>query len=211
MSPSPRNDYGKPRLSRADWLVAARDALIQEGPVAVKVERLAKRLGVTRGGFYWHFRNRDDLLNSLLKAWQTETNVLFEAALQGNHSDGIGEFLALCRSWVNEDVYSPAYDSAVRDWARSSHAVAKVVKRVDRKRVDIIKRIFLDIGYSEEEAFIRARITYFHQVGYYTLGVGESKAQRRRLLPLYVQALTGKEVLIQDIFPDEKVGSTESR
>lgn len=195
------NNGRSSRLSRADWLVAARDALISEGNNGVKVERLAKRLNVTRGGFYWHFRNRGDLLDSLLKSWEQETSVLFEHALQGNHADGIGEFLAMCRSWVEEDVYNPAYDSAVRDWARVSKHVAKAVKRVDRKRIDIIKRIFLDIGYPEEKAFIRARITYFHQVGYYTLGVGETRAQRRRLLPLYVEALTGMTVTYQDIFP----------
>ena len=127
------------RLTRTDWLVAARDALITEGKDALKIERLAKKLNVTRGGFYWHFRGRDDLLDALLKSWEQETNVLFEQALQGDHADGMSEFCALCRSWVNEDVYNPAYDSAVRDWARVSNRAEKAVKRVDRKRIDIIR------------------------------------------------------------------------
>ena len=112
-----RENSNSSRLSRADWLVAARDALITEGKDAVKVERLAKKLNVTRGGFYWHFRDRDDLLDALLRSWEQDTNVLFEHALQGDHADGVSEFCALCRSWVNEDVYNPVYDSAVRDWA----------------------------------------------------------------------------------------------
>ena len=72
------------RLTRIDWLVAARDALITEGKDALKIERLAKKLDVTRGGFYWHFRGRDDLLDALLISWEEETNVLFEQALQGD-------------------------------------------------------------------------------------------------------------------------------
>lgn len=197
-----RKAYGKSaRLSRADWLVAARDALIAEGKDGLKVERLAKRLEVTRGGFYWHFKDRDDFLNALLQSWEQETNVLFEQALQGNHRDGMSEFLALCRSWVEETVYNPAYDSAVRDWARVSKRAEKAVKRVDQKRINFIQSIFLDFGYSPEVAFIRARITYFHQVGYYTLGVGETRPERRKLLPLYVEALTGKKVSYADIFP----------
>ena len=191
------------RLSRDDWIHAARDALISEGKDAVKVERLAKKLDVTRGGFYWHFRDRDDLLNALLRSWEQETNALFEQALQGDHADGMSEFCAMCRSWVNEDVYSPAYDSAVRDWARVSKRAEKAVKRVDRKRIDIIKRIFSDMGYPEDEAFIRARITYFHQVGYYTLGLGETKPQRRKLVPIYIEALTGNKVAYEDVFPDQ--------
>jgi len=191
------------RLTRTDWLVAARDALITEGKDALKIERLAKKLDVTRGGFYWHFRDRDDLLDALLKSWEQETNVLFEQALQGDHADGMSEFCALCRSWVNEDIYNPAYDSAVRDWARVSKRAKKAVKRVDCTRIDIIKRIFLDIGYPEDESFIRARVAYFHQVGYYTLGVGETRPQRRKLVPLYVEALTGYKVSYEDVFPQD--------
>ena len=191
------------RLTRADWLISARDALITEGKDAVKIERLAKKLGVTRGGFYWHFRDRDDLLDALLKSWEQETNVLFEQALQGDHADGMAKFCALCRSWVNEDVYNPAYDSAVRDWARVSKRAEKAVKRVDCLRIDIIKRIFSDMGYPEDEAFIRARVTYFHQVGYYTLGVGETRPQRRKLVPLYIEALTGHKVNYEDVFPQD--------
>ena len=191
------------RLGRQDWLAAARDALISEGKDAVKVERLAKRLNVTRGGFYWHFRDRDDLLDALLRSWEKETNVLFEEALQGDHSDGLGEFLALARSWINEDIYNPKYDSAVRDWARVSKRAARAVRRVDRRRIDFIQRIYSDMGYSQDDAFINARILYFHQVGYYTLGIGETKAQRRRLLPLYVKAFTGQTVAYEEIFPDQ--------
>jgi AcrR family transcriptional regulator len=192
-----------PRLNRADWLFSARDVLISDGKHAIRIERLAKRLHVTRGGFYWHFRDRDDLLDALLKSWEEETSVLFERARQGDHADGMAEFCALCRSWVNEDIYKPAYDSAVRDWARVSKRAKKAVKRVDRKRIDIIKRIFGDIGYPEHEAFIRARVTYFHQVGYYTLGVGETRSKRRKLVPLYIEALTGHKVSYDDVFQEE--------
>ena len=191
------------RLSRADWITAARDVLITERKDALKIKRIAEKLNVTRGGFYWHFRDRDDLLDSLLKSWEKETNVLFEQTLSGDHTDGMAEFCALCRSWVNEDVYNPAYDSAVRDWARVSNRAEKAVKRVDRKRIDIIKRIFLDIGYPEDKAFIRARVTYFHQVGYYTLGVGETRPHRRKLVPLYIEALTGHKVNYEDVFPKD--------
>lgn len=184
----------QPRLSRSDWIAAARAALIASGVESVKVGRVAKTLHVTRGGFYWHFTNLDDLLQALLADWERETNAMFESALTGGHADGASEFRALINGWVDEIDYSPAYDAAVRDWARRSSEVAKSVRRVDNHRIEVIKRIFSDLGFAEDEAFIRARITYFHQVGYYTLGLGESTGERRKLLPLYFPALTDGRV-----------------
>lgn len=185
------------RLSRSDWLSAARGALIASGIEAVKIDRLAKTLNVTRGGFYWHFKNRKDLLDALLDHWERQTNQMFESILDREHTDGAAEFIALNNAWIEEDIYSPAYDSAVRDWARNSPQVAKAVRRVDNHRIELLRRIFEDLGYAGNAAFIRARITYFHQVGYYTLGLSESKAERRKLLPEYVDALTGGKVKVE--------------
>jgi len=193
--PKGRRPAKNVHLSREDWLAAARAVLIAEGKDAVKVERLAKILKVTRGGFYWHFRDRDDLLNALLESWERETTAAFQSTLEQDHPNGMGEFLALINMWVEEKKYSPAYDTAVRDWARTSNRVAVAVKRVDDKRISILKRIFRDLGYDDQMAFVRARVSYFHQVGYYTLGVDESEHERRLLVPLYVAILSGKPLV----------------
>lgn len=187
-----RHDSSKLRLSRQDWLAAARAALISGGIDSVKVERLANALNVTRGGFYWHFTDRADLLDSLLQAWEEETTALFEGTLGRDQANGMREFSALIQIWVEEKAYSPAHDSAVREWARTSDRAEAAVKRVDNHRIGVLKKIFLDMGYHDDEAFIRARITYFHQIGYYLLGLGETQEQRRKMLPLYIQILTGK-------------------
>lgn len=194
MKPKKRKPGTQLRLSRSDWLAAARSALIAGGWDSVKVDRLAKRLNVTRGGFYWHFRDRDDLLDALLADWERQTNAMFESAIGGDHADGDAEFRALTNAWIEEDIYSPAYDSAVRDWARTSERATEAVRRVDQHRIEIIQRIFADLGFAETEAMVRARITYFHQVGYYALGLGETKKQRKALLPYYIEALTNGKV-----------------
>jgi hypothetical protein len=94
--------------------------------------------------------------------------------------------------WVTEAGYSPAWDAAVRDWGRRSTPVAKVVRRVDDDRIGVLRQVFKDLGFADEEAFVRARVTYFHQVGYYAMGVQESRRQRLQLLPLYTRVLTGR-------------------
>ncbi|HEY6482977.1 MAG TPA: helix-turn-helix domain-containing protein [Steroidobacteraceae bacterium] len=179
-------------LGRDAWLAAARDSLIREGIAAVKIGRIARRLKVTRGGFYWFFASRQQLLDELLELWQRENTAALKAILQSSAANGMAEFRALGDVWIGERTYSPAWDAAVRDWARVSAKVARVVRRTDEERIRLMKRIFLDLGYADEEAFVRARICYFHQVGYYALGVRESRQERLRLLPLYTRVLTGR-------------------
>jgi len=178
-------------LTREDWIEAARTALIKSGIGAVRIMPLAKTLGVTRGGFYWHFSGRKDLLDALLDDWERTNTAPFERILNRDRRDGRAEFQALVDMWINEREYSPAWDSALRNWATLSKQAAAVVRRVDEHRINIIREIFLHLGYLDPQALVRARIVYFHQVGYYTLALGESLEQRETLLPVYVDALLG--------------------
>lgn len=182
----------KERLTRHDWILMARKALILGGVGAVRIVPLAKKLKVTRGGFYWHFQGRQDLLDALLQDWVENNTAAFDAVLSRSGHNGRAEFQAFVNVWVEETDYQPAWDTAVRNWARLSSVVADVVKRVDRHRIDILRKIFLDIGYRDPQALVRARITYFHQVGYYTLGLEETRERRLELMPTYMESLIGR-------------------
>jgi AcrR family transcriptional regulator len=179
-------------LGREAWLSAAREALIEEGTAGVEINKLARRLSVSRGGFYWFFTDRAHLLEELLKYWIETSTTLFEGILTVGGRNGRAEYQALVDLWVEEKDYDPRWDGAVRDWARTSPAVREAVHQVDRKRIAILEKIFRDMGYKGTEAHVRARVTYYHQVGYYALGVHESKQQRRALLPFYAKVLTGR-------------------
>jgi AcrR family transcriptional regulator len=179
-------------LGREDWILAARATLIRDGINAVNVLPLARKLKVTRGGFYWHFRNRADLLDALLADWEANNTAVFERLIRDGAGNGDAEFAALVNVWLEESAYDPAWDGAVRQWALQSLPVARVVKRVDEHRIALIRQIFVDLGYRDPEALVRARITYFHQVGYYLLGLGETPAERMRLLPHYLSTLKGR-------------------
>jgi AcrR family transcriptional regulator len=180
-------------LGRDIWLNTARQALIEEGTAGVEINKLAKRLGVTRGGFYWFFKSREQLLDELLAYWADTSILLFKRILQTGGRNGMQEYQALINLWIDENEYDPKWDGAVRDWARTSAAVLKTVQSVDEERIAIIERMFLDLGYKGKEAHIRARITYYHQVGYYALGVRESRKQRLDLIPFYAKVLTGRD------------------
>lgn len=179
-------------LGRDAWLRIARETLIREGIRGIEIGKLARKLRVTRGGFYWFFDGRQRLLDELLADWERTNSAAFKAILEDPGLQGMAQMERLARMFVDEAGFSPAYDSAVRDWARVSRKVASTVRRVDEQRIALLAKMFSGMGHADDEAFVRARIFYFHQVGYYAMDVRESREQRLRLLPLYTKALTGR-------------------
>lgn len=178
--------------TRADWIAAARSELISGGVAAVKIGRLAGRLSMTRGAFYWHFTSRRDLLLELLHSWELTNTAPFERVLLStDERSGVRELIDIVGIYLDEKDYSPIFDIAVRDWARVSKEAAIAVRRVDERRIEVLHRIFRHLNYADPEALVRARILYLHQIGYYTLELQESAEQRRELIPIYVKVLAG--------------------
>lgn len=178
---------------RQEWIKHARALLIRGGVEAVTVQSISRELGVTRGGFYGYFGSRDALLLQLLQDWQELNTRALRRIAARDRSDGEEQFRELVHMWIDDRDYIPEYDSAVRDWARRSADVASKVRKTDDERIRLIERIFHNLGFTGREAHIRARVTYYHQVGYYALAVHESRSTRRRLSPTYILALTGRK------------------
>lgn len=179
-----------PTLSRADWLAAARDAFIKGGVHAVKVDHLARRLGVTRGSFYFHFRGRADLLDALFQLWRKQNVEPFDTIARDSRIAGWDRIRKVTDLWLEEVQFSPAFDTAMRDWGRASKRVADAVGAADQARIALFHKAYNEMGFTGDEAFVRARVTYFHQVGYYTLAIRETRAERQRLLPFYNKILS---------------------
>jgi AcrR family transcriptional regulator len=180
-----------PMRDRGDWVRVAREALISKGIEQVRVEPLAKMLNVTAGSFYHHFRNRKELLDELLKDWERFNSSALVDAVRQAPADPDAQYWAISNAWVSEERYIPAYDAAVRAWAHTSPHVAECVRKVDDERIALVQEIFEGFGYDPLRAFIRARIMYFHQVGYQAMNVVESGERRRELMIYYREALVG--------------------
>lgn len=180
-------------LGRADWIGAALEILADDGIEAVRITLLATRLGVTRGSFYWHFKDRDDLLSALIAAWERRNTKALIDALEAS-GDLIGAVLAVFEIWTRDEPFAPRLDAAMREWARRSPAVRRVVERADETRLKAIARAFERAGFAKTEAFIRARILYFTQVGYYALDVRESLARRIGYVEAYIKGFTGLDL-----------------
>jgi AcrR family transcriptional regulator len=133
-------------LGRSDWLRAARLALLRGGVEEVRVERLARDLRVTKGSFYWHFKDREELLDLLLREWEEE--LLKEIVPQLRGRRGREALRLLMRLMVQRvplsDVGILPSDAAMFTWAAVSRDVAQRVNRAEKKRIKLLKHVIGD-------------------------------------------------------------------
>ena len=182
---------GNVKATRDDWLDLALSALAVEGVDHVTVLALSERLGVSRSSFYWYFKNRDELLDALLDRWDrlnTRSIVIQAEAPAATVNEAVCNVF---RCWVNPAIFSPRLDFAVREWARRSAHVRNALDRSDRVRTEALKASFVRFGYEDEDAFVRARVLYYMQIGYYALDIREPIEARLNLTPHYLKAFTG--------------------
>jgi AcrR family transcriptional regulator len=157
----------KPRLSAQDWADAALTAIGEGGLAAVAVEPLAARLGTTKGSFYWHFTNREALIEAALARWaETDT----EAAIAEIETEP--DAASRIRRLFTEAVRSAAADPLeVSLLATASHPqVAAALRRVTERRLGYLARLFADLGFPEPEARRRGLLAYSVYLGHSQLG-----------------------------------------
>jgi AcrR family transcriptional regulator len=133
-------------LGRGDWLKAARMALLQGGVEAVRVEKLARNLHVTKGSFYWHFRDREELLEALLREWEVELMQDVIPQLKGRRGRAALKLLLdllVERVPLGEQGILPS-DAAMYTWASVSPRVARRVNQTEQRRLRLLKRIIGD-------------------------------------------------------------------
>jgi len=153
---------------RAQWLNAGLEALRKGGVGAVRVERLAPDVGVTKGSFYHHFRDRGALLEEVLEYWAREmTDAEFERiqTLRGGDAKVAlrARLVALAQDVLEKGM--GRYDPAVRAWARQDRKVAAAVAQVDRRRIKALAGFFEEGGFAAGEARVRARTFYTFLLG----------------------------------------------
>ncbi|MEZ5685572.1 MAG: TetR/AcrR family transcriptional regulator [Paracoccaceae bacterium] len=179
------------RGSRALWLAAAREAFVENGLEAVKIQPLAQGLGLARTSFYWFFPDRAALLEALLAEWE-ETNTTSLICACEAYADTIAEaVLNLIGVFLDDGPFEARLDLAVRGWAHGAAPVAARVHAADEARLAAIRALFSRFGYPPGEADVRARTVYLVQIGYISMQLREPLAERMARIPDYVKTYTG--------------------
>lgn len=154
---------GALRTPREKWIEAGLQALASGGADSVRVEALAKTLGVTKGGFYGYFSDRDDLLREMLDAWERESvDDVFDKI--ENETGGPFEKAKLAGQLTFSDDRLPI-DLAVRTWARSDEAVAERLRRVDNRRMQLVRDAIATYCSDPEEVEARSLLAFCMAIG----------------------------------------------
>ena len=156
--PTTKVSASQSRLSREEWLKQALDILAEKHNALLNIDALVKRMGVTKGSFYWHFKDRDDFLTQLLDYWVYEFNEKVPEALNKAVGDQDAKIrLRFLLAYLVEHDCAK-YDMLVRSWAAQDPKVDKVLVKIDKLRLNTVTALFTEIGFSDTDAKIRAHI-----------------------------------------------------
>lgn len=171
---------GATRTPRGRWVEEGLRMLAEGGPDAVRVEALAKRLGVTKGGFYGYFADRGALLEAMLDVWEREStdDVVDRVESEG----GDARARALRAGTLTFSSRLLPLDLAVRDWARRDEAVAERLRRVDDRRMALLRETIGTFCSDPDEVEARSLIAFCVAIGHHFLAAGHEGRTRAEVL-----------------------------
>ena len=157
MKPKPTRN----RATRDDWLKAALAALYEQGPKGLNIQALARRLSISKTSFYWHFKDKTELVNALIDLWRHEFTEVVTGNLELLNSPP-KQRLARAMELIDEfDLGN--YDSTFRIWARTEPRVAEAVREANRQRLEFAGKAFEELGFSGESLACRAALWVCYQ------------------------------------------------
>ncbi len=162
------------RLNKEDWVQAALLAIAEGGTAAVAVEALAARLGATKGSFYWHFRDRQELIEAALATWEREATDEIIAGLESvaDPVERLRSVLAIAMELEEDEFPDVRLLPSATD-----PLVAPVAARVQKKRLAFLARCFRDLGFTPAESRRRARLANSVYIGWVHQRLVEGKGQ----------------------------------
>jgi AcrR family transcriptional regulator len=175
------------RTPRSSWIDAGLRALAAGGPDAVRIEPLAQALGVTRGGFYWHFDDRRALLDEVLDTWERRS---IDEVLERVESEGGDPGDKVRRAGMltfSRDLVP--IDLAVRDWARRDAAVAARLRRVDNRRMAYLRSLIGADRPDADDVEARSMLAFSLAIGNHFIAADHGARKRGEVLELAVQRL----------------------
>ncbi|MGA2166313.1 MAG: TetR/AcrR family transcriptional regulator [Solirubrobacteraceae bacterium] len=175
------------RTPRGAWIDAALQALAAGGPDAVRVEALAVSLGVSKGGFYWHFADRGALLEEMLDTWEKAVVDNVIARVESQQADPRAKLRQLCELASSAKLLAAdlfAVELALRDWSRHDNNVAERLSRVDNRRMAYMRTLFGAFCVDENDVEVRCMLVFALFVGTNFIAVQHRELTRSQVLGL---------------------------
>ncbi len=163
------------RLGPDAWVNVAYEAFERGGVNAVRVDPLAKQLGITRGSFYWHFKDRRALLLAVIEKWAT---LATDDTIRANEAEGgppSERLLRLLRTCASDD---GRLEMSIRAWANEDAEASHRVEAIDERRIGYMTKLSVACGIAEDDAYMRSRVGYLAWLGSYTGAVPTPIDQR---------------------------------
>ncbi|MGH7723611.1 MAG: TetR/AcrR family transcriptional regulator [Candidatus Dormibacteria bacterium] len=176
------------RTPRSGWIEEGLRALGVGGPDAVRIETLAQALGVTKGGFYWHFGDRRALLEEMLDSWERVVTDEVITIVEGGGGDArakLGRLFALAVS--NDDLVK--VELAIRDWARRDEAVAARLRRIDNRRMEYMRLLFGTFCPDEEDVEVRCLLAFSVFIANHLVAADHGSRSRAEVVSLVMRQL----------------------
>lgn len=189
----------RPESGEAAWLDAAHDLLAESGVEAITVMALAKRLGLTRTSFYWHFRDREALLDGVVDRWEAKNTGNLVARCQAYAESVVEAVFNLFDCWLDDRLFDARLDLAIRNWARNNPDLKRRLDAADATRLEALAAMFVRFGYGTHQAAIRANTVMYTQIGYISMTIEEDRRTRIANMPEYVEVFTGVKPGASDI------------
>jgi AcrR family transcriptional regulator len=174
------------RTPRSAWVDAALQALGRGGPDAVRIEALAAGLGVSKGGFYWHFKDRQALLAEMLDSWE---KTVVEDVIAGIESQPAAPRAKLQQLFELAPSVDFAVELALRDWSRRDSDVAARLHRIDHRRMEYLRSLFGQFCADENDVEARSMLAFSLFIGSYFIVAEHREKSRAQVLQLAIDRL----------------------
>jgi len=181
---------GRRGVSKAEWLEAGLQALSERGVANLTVEGLAKSLRISKAGFYWHFKNRNDLLRQLLDYWTHEITQVITSNPEILALKPTNRLIRTAETILDYEL--TRYEIAIRQWALRDTGAAKAVKKANRLRLDFVRKAFSELGFKGENLEIRTMLFVCYHSLEWSMFREISRKRRRDQIAERVKLLTSK-------------------
>jgi AcrR family transcriptional regulator len=178
------------KKSKDDWLHAALDLLEEQGIHSITIINLAKKLKIARSGFYWHFKDRENLLAELLAYWTREYTEVFSTNPEIINTEPVKRLNLIAEGVF--DYQLAKYDLQFRMWANEDPVVSKEVNRVYKTRLDFLRKTFAELGFEGLDLEMRTHLfvcyTSWEQIMFWK----ESKSNLKKMIESRIKLLVKK-------------------